>query len=65
MKNKHNNHEVEEKINYIYQVLQRISDSERKSGFHYIVWGTAIALAIVAHYVFMSTRHRITRLIPG
>jgi|GEM_PF-5163814 len=52
MENKHNKQEAEEKINYIYQVLQNIGNSERKSGFHYVIWGIAIALAMVAHYIF-------------
>lgn len=53
MKEKNKTEEAEEKINYIYQVLQRIGNAEMRSGFHYIVWGTAIALAMMAHYVFI------------
>ncbi len=46
-------HKAEEKLDYIYRVLQNIGNAERKSGFHYIVWGTAIALAMAAHYIFL------------
>lgn len=55
MEDKHNKHEAEEKINYIYQVLQHIGHAEQRSGFHYIVWGTAIALAMIVHYVLIIT----------
>ncbi|MCS4301181.1 hypothetical protein [Chryseobacterium sp. BIGb0232] len=45
--------EAEDKINFIYQVINQISNAERKSGFHYIVWGTAIALAMMVHYLLL------------
>ncbi|MGM5629835.1 hypothetical protein O2K51_02950 [Apibacter raozihei] len=45
--------EAKEKINYIYQVLHNVSYAERKNGFHYIVWGTAISIAMILHFIFL------------
>ena len=62
MKEFQENKEFEKKIDYIYQTLKFIGQVEKNSGFHYMIWGTAIALAMVAHFVFLlnSVPHNAT-----
>jgi hypothetical protein len=45
--------ECEGKIDYIYHTLKHIGQIEKNSGFHYMVWGTAIALAMMVHFILL------------